>query len=50
MNSSCQLGLQKSRSTVSTAKTDAPVLQFAPTPETLGGIPITLTDSIVNTE
>jgi hypothetical protein len=50
MNTSCQLGLQKSRSTVSTAKTDAPVLQFAPTPETLGGIPITLTDSIVNTE
>jgi len=49
-NSAAMLGLQKSRSTVSTAKTDAPILQFAAPPTESNGVQIILTDSIGNTE
>jgi hypothetical protein len=50
MNSAALLSLQTSRSTVYTAKTDSGILQFAPIPDTLAGIPIVLTDSLPNTE
>ena len=50
INSVAQLQLQKSRSTVSTAKTDSGILQFAPQPTESNGVPIVLTDSILNNE
>jgi major capsid protein gp7 len=50
MNSVCELGLRKSRSTVSTAKTDSLILQFAPPATETNGVRIVLTDSIPNNE
>jgi len=50
MNSVCELGLRKSRSTVSGAKTDSLILQFAPPATETNGVPIILTDSIPNNE
>jgi hypothetical protein len=50
MNSTAQLTLQKSRSTVNTAKTDSAILQFAPPPVESNGVQIILTDSLPQTE
>ncbi len=53
MNSTTQLLLQKSRSTVNasgTQKTDSGILQFAPPPTESNGVPIILTDSLPQTE
>lgn len=50
VNSVASLQLQKSRSTVSTAKTDSGILQFAPEPTESQGVQIVLTDSIPNNE
>jgi len=50
MNTACEFQLRNTRSTVSTAKTDSGILQFAPTPTECNGVPIVLTDSIPNTE
>lgn len=50
MNSTAELLLRKSRSTVSTAKTDSGILQFAPPATESNGVQIILTDSIPNNE
>jgi hypothetical protein len=54
MNPQCAYGLQQSRSPVSsgtgTAITAATSLNFAELPQSSNGVPIVLTDSIVNTE
>lgn len=53
MNRYAARHLQKSRSTVNTAgdkKTDSGVLVYAPTPTESNGVPIIITDSILNTE
>jgi hypothetical protein len=50
MNSTAELLLRKSRSTVSTAKTDSGILQFAPPVTECQGVPVILTDSIPNNE
>lgn len=50
INSVASLTLQKSRSTVSSAKTDSGILQFAPEPKESNGCEIILTDSIPNNE
>jgi hypothetical protein len=50
MNSTVELQLRKSRSTVSVAKTDSAILQFAPPVTDVHGVPVILTDSIPNNE
>jgi len=50
MNSTAQLTLQKSRSTVVGSKTDSAILQFASTATESNGVPIILTDSLPQTE
>lgn len=50
MNSTAELQLRKSRSTVSGSKTDSGLLQFAPPATECHNVPIILTDSIPNNE
>jgi hypothetical protein len=50
INTVASLQLQKSRSTVSSAKTDSGILQFAPEPTESQGVQVVLTDSIPNNE
>jgi hypothetical protein len=50
MNRPTRLGLQISRSAIIGAITANEPLRFAPTPAEIGGIPIVVTDSLINTE
>ena len=50
MNSTANLTLAKSRSTVVGSKTDSQILQFSSTPTESNGVPIILTDSLPQTE
>jgi hypothetical protein len=50
MNSDAEVWLRKSRSTVSTAKTDSGILQFAPPVTESNGVQVVLTDSIPSNE
>lgn len=50
INRNAAFWLQRSRSTVSSSKTDSALLQFAPQPTESQGIPIVITDSIPTTE
>ena len=50
MNSTAELTLRKSRSTVVGSKTDSAILQFASTATESNGVPIILTDSLPQTE
>ncbi|MBV9463855.1 MAG: hypothetical protein JO317_06465 [Verrucomicrobiae bacterium] len=49
-NSNAELWLRQSRSTVSTAKTDSGILQFAPPVTESNNVKFVLTDSILNNE